>query len=42
MLRESLAAGAAGFVAKRSGPDEMIRAIRAVAAGEIYVDHHLR
>ncbi|MGE5602728.1 MAG: response regulator transcription factor [Nitrososphaerales archaeon] len=42
MLRDALAAGAAGYVAKRSGPDEMLRAIRAVAAGEIYIDRNLR
>ncbi len=37
-LRELLEAGATGYALKRSAPDELIRAIRAVAAGGIYVD----
>ncbi len=37
-LRELLEAGATGYVLKRSAPEELIRAIRAVAAGGIYVD----
>ena len=37
-LRELLAAGATGYALKRSGPEELLRAIRAVAAGAIYVD----
>lgn len=41
LLREALAVGVWGYVAKRSGPAEMIRAIRAVAAGEIYIDRNL-
>jgi DNA-binding NarL/FixJ family response regulator len=42
MLHDGLAAGAAGYVAKRSGPDELLAAIRAVAAGQTYVDRNLR
>jgi DNA-binding NarL/FixJ family response regulator len=37
-LRELLDAGAAGYVLKRAAADELIRAIRAVAAGGVYVD----
>lgn len=37
-LRELLDAGAFGYVLKRAASDELIRAIRAVADGGIYVD----
>jgi DNA-binding NarL/FixJ family response regulator len=37
-LRELLDAGAAGYVLKRAAADELIRAIRAVATGGVYVD----
>src|SRR5688572_11162462 len=37
-MRELLDAGAAGYVLKRAAADELIRAIRAVAAGGVYVD----
>ena len=37
-LRELLDAGAAGYVLKRAAGDELVRAIRAVATGGIYVD----
>lgn len=37
-LRELLDAGAAGYVLKRAAADELIRAIRAVASGGVYVD----
>lgn len=37
-LRELLDAGAAGYVLKRAAGEELIRAIRAVAAGGMYVD----
>ncbi|MGH7944462.1 MAG: response regulator [Opitutaceae bacterium] len=37
-LRELLDAGAAAYVLKRAAADELIRAIRAVAAGGVYVD----
>ena len=42
MLRAALAAGAAGYVVKRASPTELVRAIRRVAAGEVYVDRLLR
>jgi DNA-binding NarL/FixJ family response regulator len=34
----AIAAGACGYVLKRSASDELVRAIRAVAAGETYLD----
>lgn len=37
-LRQLLQSGAAGYVLKRAAGDELIRAIRAVAAGETYID----
>jgi DNA-binding NarL/FixJ family response regulator len=37
-LRELLDAGASGYVLKRAAADELIRAIRAVASGGVYVD----
>ncbi len=37
-LRELLEAGAAGYVLKRAAAEELIRAIRAVASGGVYVD----
>jgi DNA-binding NarL/FixJ family response regulator len=37
-LRQFLAAGAAGYVLKRAAGEELIRAIRVVAAGGIYLD----
>jgi DNA-binding NarL/FixJ family response regulator len=37
-IRQLLAAGAAGYVLKRTAPEELIRAIRVVAAGEVYLD----
>ncbi len=37
-LRQMLSAGAAGYVLKRSAPEELIRAIRSVASGETYID----
>lgn len=40
-LRELLEAGASGYVLKRAAADELIRAIRAVAAGGVYVDPHI-
>jgi two-component system response regulator NreC len=42
VVRSGLAAGAAGYVAKRSGPDELLVALRSVAQGTIYVDQKLR
>lgn len=40
-LRQLLQAGAAGYVLKRAAGDELIRAIRAVARGETYIDSHV-
>ncbi len=37
-LRQLLKAGVAGYVLKRSGSDELLRAVRAVAAGQSYLD----
>jgi DNA-binding NarL/FixJ family response regulator len=37
-LRQLLAAGAAGYVLKRAAAEELVRAIRAVAAGGVYLD----
>src|SRR5947209_16545416 len=37
-LRQLLAAGAAGYVLKRSAAEELIHAIRAVARGGVYID----
>lgn len=40
-LHELLEAGASGYVLKRAAGDELIRAIRAVAAGGTYVDQRI-
>lgn len=40
-LRELLEAGAAAYILKRSAADELIRALRVVAAGELYLDSSL-
>ena len=37
-LRKLLKAGASGYLLKKSASGELVRAIRAVAAGEIYLD----
>jgi DNA-binding NarL/FixJ family response regulator len=37
-LRQLLAAGAAGYVLKRAAADELVHAIRVVAAGGVYLD----
>jgi DNA-binding NarL/FixJ family response regulator len=37
-LRQMLEVGVAGYVLKRSAPEELIRAINAVAAGGVYLD----
>ena len=37
-MRRLLEAGAAGYVLKRSAADELVRAVRAVAAGGTYLD----
>ena len=40
-LRELLDAGAAAYILKRSAAEELIRAIRMVAAGDLYLDPSL-
>ncbi len=42
IVDDAFAAGAAGFVLKQSGPDELVQAIRRVAAGGRYLDAQLR
>jgi DNA-binding NarL/FixJ family response regulator len=37
-LRKLLKAGASGYLLKKSAPGELVRAIRSVAAGDIYLD----
>ena len=37
-LQQLLEAGASGYVLKQSAPDELVRAIHAVAGGQIYLD----
>jgi DNA-binding NarL/FixJ family response regulator len=37
-IRQLLTAGAAGYVLKRAAPEELIHAIRVVAAGGVYLD----
>ena len=38
-LFEAIAAGASGYVLKRIGSDELVEAVRTVAAGESMLDH---
>ncbi len=38
---EMLAAGASGYLSKRAAPDELVNAIRAVAAGHVYLQPSL-
>lgn len=40
-LRELLEAGASGYVLKRAAAEDLIRAIRLVAGGSVYLDPHL-
>lgn len=42
VLHDALAAGAAGYLVKRSDPDSLVEAIRRVSVGELYVDRRLR
>jgi DNA-binding NarL/FixJ family response regulator len=37
-IRQLLAAGAIGYVLKRSAPEDLIQAIRVVARGDVYLD----
>jgi DNA-binding NarL/FixJ family response regulator len=41
LARDALAAGAAGYVTKRSGPLRLLQAIHHVAAGKTYIDTEL-
>jgi two-component system uhpT operon response regulator UhpA len=41
-VQDALSAGARGYVTKRSAPDELIEAIRAVAQGGTYLAHDVR
>ena len=36
--RQMLTAGATGYLVKRAAPEELVRAIRMVAAGQVYLD----
>src|SRR6476661_901406 len=40
-IRQLLAAGAAGYMLKRAAPEELIHAIRVVAAGGVYLDPNM-
>ena|SRR5947209_5191090 len=40
-LREVLEAGASGYVLKRAAAEDLIRAIRQVAGGSVYLDPHM-
>ena len=40
-LRELLEAGALGYMLKRATADELVHAIRAIAAGSVYIDSRL-
>lgn len=40
-LRQLMEAGASGYVLKRAAADELVRAIREVAHGEVYIDPKL-
>jgi two-component system response regulator NreC len=42
LARNVLAAGARGYLLKQSAYDEFVSAVRAVLAGEVYVDPHMR
>lgn len=37
-VSEALQAGASGYVVKRAAPDDLVRAIRIVASGSVYID----
>ncbi|MFD0738317.1 response regulator [Lysobacter koreensis] len=41
-VQDALAAGARGYVTKRSAPDELVDAIRAIGRGEIYLGSDVR
>jgi two-component system, NarL family, response regulator len=41
-VHRALAAGASGYLLKDAGPDELVQAIRAVAAGERWLPEHIK
>ena len=41
-VQDALSAGARGYVTKRSGPHELVDAIRAIGRGERYLGHDVR
>ena len=41
-VQDALSAGARGYVTKRSGPDELVDAIRAIGRGERYLGNDVR
>jgi DNA-binding NarL/FixJ family response regulator len=41
-VQDAMSAGARGYVTKRSGPDELVDAIRAIGRGERYRGHDVR
>lgn len=41
-VQDALSAGARGYVTKRAAPDELVDAIRAVSAGEVYLGTDVR
>jgi len=41
-VQDAMSAGARGYVTKRSGPDELVDAIRAIGRGERYLGHDVR
>jgi len=42
VVRESLQAGAVGYLLKESGPEELVEGIRAVSRGEIFLSEAIR
>lgn len=40
-IKQAVAAGATGYVSKSNGKEELLSAIRAVAAGEFFISHKL-
>lgn len=42
LVREALGAGAYGYIVKRAAESDLIAAVRASAAGEVYVDRQMR
>lgn len=40
-IQHAIAAGASGYVLKRSAADQLLRAIRAIVAGQLYLDDNM-